>query len=1493
MKTNFFILNILLALISPVSSFGKGPKMIFEQNKNQWPEQVLFKTDIPGGNLFLEKNTLTYNYIENINWHRDHKNESGGPVKVKYHSIRVSFLNSNPNVEVLGNNLLEGHRNYYIGNDPKSWASNVPLYEEAYYKELYENIDMHLYNVDNNFKYDFIIQPGGNPKNIVLNYNGPDAMRIENGHLFIKTSLYDLIEQKPFAYQEINGVKTEVPCSYILKKNKISFEIGSDYDKSLPLIIDPTLIAATYSGSNADNWGFTATYDNAANIYIGGIAARAGYPYTTGAWDATFNGGLGASTTQWPFDISLSKFNPTGTTLLFATYYGGSSNEQPHSLMVNSSNELFVAGRTNSANFPVTAGAYVQPNKGGYEIIIGKFNSVGNLLASTTVGGTGDDGVNVSISWTVYSTLKYNYTDDGRSEIFLDNNSNVYVAGSTRSTNFPATAGCDNTLGGTQDGCVIKMNSTLTTLLFSTYLGGSGIDAAYGLKTDNSNNVYVTGGTTSNDFPTTAGVVYPTFQGGTADAFISVLNSSGVMIRATYLGTSAYDQAYLLEIDASGDIYVFGQTKGVYPTTAGVYKNANSGQFIHKLNGLLNSTVFSTVVGKGGLTPNISPTAFLVDSCQTIYIAGWGRSCALDNTADCSNTACTGLPITANAQQATTDGGDFYFMVLTPNAQALWYATFYGENYIDPPDPFAIPAYPGGPLDHVDGGTSRFDQRGVIYEACCASCGGTQGFPTTPGAYSIVNHGTVPTPYTGYNCNEAVIKMDVSPKPLAVANLIGSPNGCAPHAVSFNNAGSSAAYFIWDFGDGSPIDTLVNPSHTYSFVGTYTLTLFAVDSIGICGFIDTATLVVNVGAAPTLAAAATNILCNSGVGSATVTPTGGMLPYTYSWQTAPVQTTSVATGLTPGTYTVTVKDYIGCSTTTTIAITQPPPLTLTVSATQAICGVPTGSATANAGGGTPNYTYSWSTTPVQTTSTASGLTSGSYSVILTDQNGCTNSGSVSVAVANGPTVTATGGNPILCFGGTNGTASSNPVGGATPYTYSWSTSPQQTTQTATGLSAGITYTVIVTDSNNCSSFSTVGLSQPPQLATSISSTNISCYLGANGTATVTATGGTPGYTYLWSTLPAQTGTIAAGLSSGTSYTVSVTDANQCTSTHTVILTQPTAVVPSITSVNPSCFGGNNGTATASATGGTPGYTYIWNTTPPQSGPTATGFSSGPTYTVTVTDSKGCTKTQSVTLSQPTAVTINTSVSGYSCGGTSPNGSASASPGGGTPPYSFAWSNGQSTASAANLIAGTYTVIVTDSKGCTQSSTAIILPTPVPTAAFTVDSAVSCDGIIFKFTNHSSAGSSLSWNFGDGVTSALQDPVHIFPYNATYVVSLIVTNTPCKDTATIVLHVGDMTTYASIGAANIFTPNSDGSNDCFRPALIGPGADTLAACISLEVYDRWGVNVFKSDNAIRCWDGNVYKNGKPGKPAIDGTYYYIAKLGNTTINNYVTLVRNKN
>ena len=472
----------------------------------------------------------------------------------------------------------------------------------------------------------------------------------------------------------------------------------------------------------------------------------------------------------------------------------------------------------------------------------------------------------------------------------------------------------------------------------------------------------------------------------------------------------------------------------------------------------------------------------------------------------------------------------------------------------------------------------------------------------------------------------------------------------------------------------------------------------------------------------------TGVSCNGGTdGTATAVAVGGTAPYTYTWNTVPVQTGATVSGLAAGTYMVTVTDANGCTKTATCTITQPPVLLVSASKTNIVCnGAANGTATAIAGGGTPAYTYSWNTTPVQTTATATGLGAGSYIVTVTDANGCTATASVNILQPLPMTATITP-NHVDCNGGSDGTASVAATGGTPLYSYSWNTVPVKTTATVTGLIAG-TYTVTVTDSKGCTKTASVTITQPPVLNTTVTSTNVLCFGGTNGTGTATASGGTPPYTYQWAPCQcAGNNPVVSCLGAGT-YTVTVTDSKGCTKTASVTITEPPVLTTIMaTPTHVTCNGGTNGSASVAVSGGTSAYTYSWNTTPVKTTPTASGLGAG-TYTVTVTDGNGCSKTASVTITQPPVLNATASATHINCFGAA-NGSATVAVNGGTPGYTYNWlPSGGTAATASNLTPGTYTVTVTDSKGCSKTAS-VTITQPAALNTTVTSTNVTCYGAV--------------------------------------------------------------------------------------------------------------------------------------------------------------------
>jgi len=805
----------------------------FSENKGQWNANVLYRLRLTAGAVFFENNKLTFSLSEPIDAHRHH---AAVPAegRRKHHAFNVHFENSNAQVNATGLQGYKHYENYFLGNDPAKWAARARVYKAVQYENIYTGINLQYKADSGHLEYVFFIAPHADVAQIKLRYEGVEHLSVKNNALHYSTSVNFIREEKLHAYQIINGKEITVDCRFALNGNTVSFQFPNGYNPDFELVIDPTLIFSTYTGSQADNFGFTATYDNDGNLYAGGIVQDVGYPTTVGAYDRIFNG-------DW--DVSITKFDSAGANLIYSTYLGGVESENPSSIVVDDQNELVVIGETSSADFPTTSGAYdrtfnfgtqvIYPSNGqnfvsGTDIFVTKLNAQGAaLIGSTFLGGSNNDGLNDD--QTVAHPLYYNYGDQFRGEVVVDAAGNIYGVSSTMSTNFPITTSVfQGTSRGGQEAVVFKFNATLQTLVWSSYLGGSGSDAGYNLVVDDAtSNVYVSGGTTSANFPATTGSVNPAYLGGSADGFVAQISASGnALLSATFIGTNAYDQSYFIDNDGSGKIYIIGLTEGNYPVSPGVYSNPNSGQFLTALTPNLSSITLSTVFGRGDGDPDISPTAFLVDNCRNIYISGWGGPgliSLINNSPPASSTF--GLPITNDAYQSSTDGSDFYFMVLSRDASSLAYATYFGSPSVE---------------DHVDGGTSRFDKNGIMYQAVCAGCGSFDNFPTTPGVWSRTNN--------SLNCNEGLIKfrfeligvdVSVSASPATV--------GCVPLTVTFNGNALNAKDYLWDFGTGDT-STLASPTYTFSDTGTYIVTLIGIDSTSCDNIIfsDTSTIPIRV-----------------------------------------------------------------------------------------------------------------------------------------------------------------------------------------------------------------------------------------------------------------------------------------------------------------------------------------------------------------------------------------------------------------------------------------------------------------------------------------------------------------------------------------------------------------------------------------------------------------------------------------------------------------------
>ena len=785
---------IALSVLVFISAKANGSALLkYVKNKGQWHSNVIYKSEFNRGAVFLEPSGFTFliNHKEDLKKRHALMHEQDvDPARknIRAHAYKVNFIGASTFASLKGENKFSEYYNYFIGNDESKWAANVPLFEKVRYHQLYDGIDMLVHSSEERFKYDFIVKAGADPSAIVQEYSGVNELFIESGHLVMETSVGQLRELTPYSYQKIGNDLVEVACEFRLNNNRVTFFFPDGWDANYALIIDPVLVAATLSGTTGtENYGHSGTYDAAGNMYTGAICFGTGYPTGVGSVQQNYAGG-------WN-DIVISKLSPNGSTLIYATYLGGNDDDYPHSLVVSDNDELFVLGSSHSTDYPTLTTAYSTTLNGSYDIVISKLNSSGNsLLGSTYIGGSFDDGINGFSS---------NYGDTYRGEIIVDGAGNPYVASVTSSSDFPMVGSpYQSSFGGLQDGVVFKMNTALSSITWSTFLGGSDYNCCYGVRLDGAGDAYVCGSTQDSFLPNQG--FMGTYQGNMDGYVVKLTGGSSTLSASTYWGTPDEDQTFFLDLDLDGDVYIYGHSKGgTSPVTPGVYANADAPQFIAKLDPSLSNNLYSTVIGNASTGYyDFIPIAFMVDKCEFVYWSGH-RSQSM-------------LPVTASAIQTM---GGFYLGVLQPDGLGLEYATHYG-----------------GSGDHVDGGTSRFDPRGIVYQAVCTSF----GFNTSPGAWSS----TYPTGGGGYDVG--IFKIDFQTSQVnADAAAQPSASGCAPFTVGFVNLSQGVDY-LWDFNDGTPIDTAFQPTHTFNSPGVYNVQLIAIDSSA-CNISDTAYLTITVG----------------------------------------------------------------------------------------------------------------------------------------------------------------------------------------------------------------------------------------------------------------------------------------------------------------------------------------------------------------------------------------------------------------------------------------------------------------------------------------------------------------------------------------------------------------------------------------------------------------------------------------------------------------------
>ena len=1342
-----------------------APPAGFIENKGQLTgadkkpvNNVFYKYSTKGFHAYITDKGLSYSFIvpQVDNKNRSLSSSTNSEV-ITYNWSRtdIEFENTtiNPSQIIAESSSAELY-NFYTAAHPEG-ISNVKKYEQVTIKNLYKGIDWVIYVKDDpghsGLKYDFVIHPGADISLIGLNIKGADKIILGNDEksFTIKTKYGDISEGPLYCYYEQS--KQPVELKYKLDGSTIILK-GSRENMNETLVVDPILNWGTYFGGEDSEHPYSITTQKDGTLYITGDATDAGTDMTTydpagGAW---FQGTMVSIV-----DIFILKFDKNGV-LKWATYYGGNDDEEGGSICLDKNENIYVVGRTTSSNFPTLdplGGAYYKsaltagkPGNRGDPYII-KFNSAGVRIWATYLNvGTNDvdafkvvcnSAGHVFMSTYNGTTVAPPYTDPGGGayysttgnalifefdqncnliwctafpnisyiyDMVFDKTNNLYITGMAGGNAIPLVdqgggAWYEATSASSYKLFITKFNPSRT-ITWSTFYNGNNQDYGEALAVDSCNNVYLLAGTKSTNFSTLdpgSGGYYQSSNGGKFDLFLLKFNSSGQRQWATYFG-GANDENYF----APAAIKSFSSLCNMIYHNGYIFFGGNAVDFSGVGNGipLMNPGGGSYYVNT--VTTNLSAFGVQMDVSGKLiwssYIGAPDRQNFLVNcAADTSGQIYMVNGAYGNGALTLNNGypGSYY------QATKSGIDGSYQDVFIHRFNPI-VPSLTATPTPVTCGGGSD----GVAVTSISniiAPYSYSWSNASTGSGISGVTANTYTVSVTDAACRTITTTVTITQPPLIIfsasqnsAALCGSANGIALATAATGGAGSFN--YTWSSGaSGLTANGLIG--------GSYTVTATDANSC-------TKTATVTIGTSTSLLFNGYNKIdpkCYGGNnGSAKVIISSGVSPFNYTWSTATTGSSATdtipITNIIAGTYTVTVNDVNNCSATTTVTVTQPTQLVPVVfSVTDATCGNNDGSVDLLIGGGTWPLSFNWSNGFTGTTSSIppgnplTNVYGGNYGVTVTDANGCTATTAASVNNTGGATINSVGSTSITCNGNNTGSVNVNASGSS--LTYLWTGG--YIGATVSNLTAG-NYFVTVTDGSGCNAFSNVQITEPTAITiTSPTINDATCGIN-NGSASVSASGGTGSLIYLWSN--SATGQTINGVGSGT-YTLSVTDANNCTKTTSALINNsPSAVIDSVKITNLTCNLSGNGNAIAYATGGSGILTYTWSNG--TSGKTTNNQQQG-TYIISVTDAGGCLTQSNVVITQPTAITTNTtSITNATCG--SNNGEAIVQANGGTgPSYNYSWSTSFSSTGAFgsslnNVSAGSYTVTVTDVNLCTNT-----------------------------------------------------------------------------------------------------------------------------------------------------------------------------------------------
>lgn len=636
--------------LPPGAFLQQADRLFFIENKGQWHSDVLYLCRMGNLDVWITKYGVNYNFYKIDKEYGDMADSHGKDPEDKLghespekntllygHRVLMELDGYNPFSATEGRQKQEGYYNYFVGTVSGRHVRKAELYKEVLVKNVYEGIDIRYYFDSGFLRYDFIVHPGANPKQIKFKLKGQIKEYLKEGILCYTTRFGEVQMTDLRCYQE----GKEVPSSFRQEDKKWSIELGA-YNKNKTLVIDP-LVYSTYIGGDGGDVGRDIAIDANGNVYITGDTFASDYDITSGAYQTTREGAT---------DAFVTKLNATGTALVYSTYIGGNDAENGEGIVVDADGNAYITGKTFSTDFDVTSGAFQTNKAGDWDVFVTKLNATGTAL--------------------VYSTYIGGFGNDTSFDIAVDAGGNAYVTGYTLSTDYDVTSGViQASNAGGSDVFVTKLNTMGTALVYSTYIGGSDTDRGYSIATDADGNAYVTGFSRSSDYNLTSGG-YQMSLAGEADVFVTKLNTTGTaLVYSTFIGGVGVDLGNSITIDVDGNAYTTGYTQSAdYDVTSGVIQTSNAGAsdiFVTKLNAAGTALLYSTYIG-GSSEDRANSIA--VDAGGNAYITGY--------------TSSTDYDVTSGAFQANNEGdNDVFLTKLNASGTILLYSTYIGGSEND------------------------------------------------------------------------------------------------------------------------------------------------------------------------------------------------------------------------------------------------------------------------------------------------------------------------------------------------------------------------------------------------------------------------------------------------------------------------------------------------------------------------------------------------------------------------------------------------------------------------------------------------------------------------------------------------------------------------------------------------------------------------------------------------------------------------------------------